>query len=77
MGKLGGHELNLSSDIDLMFTYAEDGETDGRRAISNQEFFIKVGQLLSVMANFLPAPFRDGLAGLQHEVVLAEAPDGA
>ncbi|MES3041404.1 MAG: bifunctional [glutamate--ammonia ligase]-adenylyl-L-tyrosine phosphorylase/[glutamate--ammonia-ligase] adenylyltransferase [Pseudomonadota bacterium] len=44
MGKLGGHELNLSSDIDLMFTYAEDGETDGRRAISNQEFFIKVGQ---------------------------------
>ena len=44
MGKLGGHELNLSSDIDLMFTYAEDGETDGRRSISNQEFFIKVGQ---------------------------------
>lgn len=44
MGKLGAHELNLSSDIDLMFTYAEDGETNGRRAISNQEFFIKVGQ---------------------------------
>lgn len=44
MGKLGAHELNLSSDIDLMFTYAEDGETNGRRGISNQEFFIKVGQ---------------------------------
>jgi len=44
MGKLGAHELNLSSDIDLIFTYAEDGETDGRRSISNQEFFIKVGQ---------------------------------
>ncbi|MDZ4296923.1 MAG: bifunctional [glutamate--ammonia ligase]-adenylyl-L-tyrosine phosphorylase/[glutamate--ammonia-ligase] adenylyltransferase [Moraxellaceae bacterium] len=44
MGKLGGQELNLSSDIDLIFTYAEEGETDGRRSISNQEFFIKVGQ---------------------------------
>lgn len=44
MGKLGAHELNLSSDIDLIFTYAEDGETNGRRSISNQEFFIKVGQ---------------------------------
>lgn len=44
MGKLGAHELNLSSDIDLIFTYAEDGETNGRRSVSNQEFFIKVGQ---------------------------------
>lgn len=44
MGKLGGQELNLSSDIDLIFTYAEEGETDGRRSISNQEFFAKVGQ---------------------------------
>jgi glutamate-ammonia-ligase adenylyltransferase len=44
MGKLGAHELNLSSDIDLMFTYAEEGETQGRRSISNREFFIKVGQ---------------------------------
>lgn len=44
MGKLGGQELNLSSDIDLMFTYAEGGETNGSRCISNQEFFIKVGQ---------------------------------
>jgi glutamate-ammonia-ligase adenylyltransferase len=44
MGKLGAHELNLSSDIDLMFTYAEEGDTQGRRSISNREFFIKVGQ---------------------------------
>ena len=44
MGKLGGQELNLSSDIDLVFAYAEEGETDGRRGISNQEFFTKVGQ---------------------------------
>lgn len=44
MGKLGGQELNLSSDIDLIFTYPEDGETTGPRAVSNQEFFVKVGQ---------------------------------
>ncbi len=45
MGKLGGRELNLSSDIDLIFTYPESGETEGgRSAISNQEYFIKVGQ---------------------------------
>jgi len=46
MGKLGGRELNLSSDIDLIFAYAEEGETDGRRSVSNQEFFVKVGQRL-------------------------------
>jgi len=47
MGKLGARELNLSSDIDLMFTYPESGQTDGdRRALSNQEFFIKLGQRL-------------------------------
>ena len=39
MGKLGGHELNLSSDIDLIFLYPEDGETDGARCVSAQEYF--------------------------------------
>ncbi|NRA24498.1 MAG: bifunctional [glutamate--ammonia ligase]-adenylyl-L-tyrosine phosphorylase/[glutamate--ammonia-ligase] adenylyltransferase, partial [Oleispira sp.] len=50
MGKLGAHELNLSSDIDLIFAYPESGNTSGnsrgRRELSNQEFFIKVGQKL-------------------------------
>jgi len=47
MGKLGAYELNFSSDIDLMFAYEEDGETvGGRRAISHQEFFIRLGQRL-------------------------------
>ena len=47
MGKLGAHELNFSSDVDLIFCYPEDGGTrDGRRSISNQEFFIKLGQAL-------------------------------
>ena len=39
MGKLGGRELNLSSDIDLIFLYPEDGETDGRKSVSAQEYF--------------------------------------
>ena len=47
MGKLGANELNLSSDIDLMFTYPHQGETrGGRRSITNQEFFIRLGQRL-------------------------------
>ena len=39
MGKLGGGELNVSSDIDLVFVYPEDGETGGPRSVSNHEFF--------------------------------------
>ncbi len=47
MGKLGAQELNISSDIDLIFTFPESGETDHAvSAISNQEFFIKLGQKL-------------------------------
>ena len=47
MGKLGGSELNFSSDIDLIFTYPERGQTEGgRRNIDNQRFFIKLGQRL-------------------------------
>ncbi|EAQ97530.1 bifunctional [glutamate--ammonia ligase]-adenylyl-L-tyrosine phosphorylase/[glutamate--ammonia-ligase] adenylyltransferase [Congregibacter litoralis] len=47
MGKLGAHELNLSSDIDLIFTYPESGSTEGaRRSVSNEEFFTRVGRAL-------------------------------
>ena len=47
MGKLGACELNVSSDIDLIFAYPEAGETrGGRRSLSNQEFFIRLGQWL-------------------------------
>jgi glutamate-ammonia-ligase adenylyltransferase len=46
LGKLGGRELNFSSDVDLIFAYPESGTTNGHRSISNQEFFVKVGQLL-------------------------------
>ena len=46
MGKLGGGELNFSSDIDLVFLFPEHGETDGARALANEDFFTRLGQLL-------------------------------
>jgi glutamate-ammonia-ligase adenylyltransferase len=47
MGKLGGRELNVSSDIDLIFLYPEEGETRGGMAeVSNQEYFGQVGKRL-------------------------------
>ena len=47
MGKLGARELNLSSDIDLMFCFPRRGETEGaRKCLDNQDFFIRLGQKL-------------------------------
>jgi len=54
LGKLGGRELNFSSDIDLIFVYEAEGETAGTGGtkgvklgrISNQEFFRKLGEML-------------------------------
>ncbi|NMG67250.1 bifunctional [glutamate--ammonia ligase]-adenylyl-L-tyrosine phosphorylase/[glutamate--ammonia-ligase] adenylyltransferase [Azoarcus indigens] len=51
MGKLGGRELNVSSDIDLIFIYPEDGDTGGKKVISNFEFFEKLGkQIIQALA---------------------------
>ena len=51
-GKLGGRELNVSSDIDLIFVYPEDGDTDGARPISNFEYFTRLGRgLINVIAD--------------------------
>lgn len=44
MGKLGGRELNFSSDIDLIFLHTADGMTDGSEPIENERFFIKLAQ---------------------------------
>jgi glutamate-ammonia-ligase adenylyltransferase len=50
MGKLGGGELNVSSDIDLIFAYPEEGETQAaeasQRILSNHEFFTRLGKKL-------------------------------
>jgi glutamate-ammonia-ligase adenylyltransferase len=46
MGKLGGGELNFSSDIDLIFVFPDKGTTDGSRSIDNEDFFTRLGRLL-------------------------------
>jgi glutamate-ammonia-ligase adenylyltransferase len=44
MGKLGGRELNFSSDIDLILLFGHDGTTDGPRSIDTQEYFQRLGR---------------------------------
>src|SRR6185295_5257347 len=44
LGKLGGVELNYSSDIDLVFLYEQDGQTDARRTVTNQEYFERLSK---------------------------------
>lgn len=55
MGKLGGGELNVSSDIDLIFVYPEEGETNGSRAISNSDFFNRLGRKIIALINEITA----------------------
>jgi [glutamine synthetase] adenylyltransferase / [glutamine synthetase]-adenylyl-L-tyrosine phosphorylase len=57
MGKLGGGELNFSSDVDLVLLFPEHGETDGARPIANEEFFTRLGQGL---VRLLETPTADG-----------------
>ncbi|NMP32257.1 bifunctional [glutamate--ammonia ligase]-adenylyl-L-tyrosine phosphorylase/[glutamate--ammonia-ligase] adenylyltransferase [Thalassotalea sp. M1531] len=52
MGKLGGQELNFSSDIDLIFVYPESGETVGaRKSLDNHSYFTRLGQKLITALN--------------------------
>ena len=75
MGKLGGGELNVSSDIDLVFIYPEDGETrvdsPEQRPLSNHEFFTRLGKRL--IAD-LSAITEDGFS---FRVDMALRPNGA
>ena len=58
MGKLGGKELNVSSDIDLIFVYPEDGNSNGARTISNHNFFTHLGRrLISLISELTHAGF--------------------
>jgi len=75
MGKQGGGELNVSSDIDLIFVYPEDGETAladaGQRQLSNHEFFTRLGKrLIAGLAEII----EDGFA---FRVDMALRPNGA
>ncbi len=58
MGKLGGRELNFSSDIDLIFGYTADGETDGRQPIANAQYFERLVRLFTrLLAERTPEGF--------------------
>lgn len=59
MGKLGGGELNFSSDVDLIFVYSDPGETDGDRALANEEYFRRLAQHF---INLLSKNTADGFA---------------
>ena len=53
LGKLGGKELNYSSDIDLMFVHGADGDTDGAARLSNKEFYKKVAnQYIALLSTY-------------------------
>ena len=70
LGKLGGVELNYSSDIDLVFISEGDGRTDGERPIGNQEFF---DRLAATFVRLLAEPTDLGVA---YRVDLRLRPEG-
>ena len=74
MGKLGGRELNVSSDIDLIFAYAEDGTTEisspDQRQLSNHEFFTRLGKKLIAALSEITAD------GFTFRVDMALRPNG-
>jgi len=59
MGKLGGRELNFSSDIDLIFLYPEGKESDGEKCLSAQEYFTRVSRHIIALLDEVTA---DGFA---------------
>ena len=70
LGKLGGGELNFSSDIDLVYAYPQGGESDGARSLAAEDYFMRLGQRL---AKLLDEPTVDGFC---HRVDLRLRPFG-
>ena len=70
LGKLGGGELNFSSDIDLVYAYPQNGESDGARPLAAEDYFARLGQRL---AKLLDEPTVDGFS---HRVDLRLRPFG-
>jgi glutamate-ammonia-ligase adenylyltransferase len=70
LGKLGGGELNFSSDIDLVYAYPEGGQSDGARPLAAEDYFARLGQRL---ARLLDEPTVDGFC---HRVDLRLRPFG-
>ena len=71
LGKLGGGELNFSSDIDLVYAYPQGGESDGARPLAAEEYFARLGQRL---AKLLDETTADGFC---HRVDLRLRPFGS
>ena len=70
LGKLGGGELNFSSDVDLVYAYAREGESDGARPLAAEDYFARLGQQL---AKLLDETTADGFC---HRVDLRLRPFG-
>ncbi|MGH8040061.1 MAG: bifunctional [glutamate--ammonia ligase]-adenylyl-L-tyrosine phosphorylase/[glutamate--ammonia-ligase] adenylyltransferase [Stenotrophomonas sp.] len=71
LGKLGGGELNFSSDVDLVYAYPQGGESDGTRPLAAEEYFARLGQRL---ARLLDETTVDGFS---HRVDLRLRPFGS
>ena len=70
LGKLGGQELNYSSDIDLVFLFDEDGQTTGPKVVSNSEFFARMGsEIVRLLADHTAL-------GIVYRVDMRLRPDG-
>ncbi|SIQ67020.1 bifunctional [glutamate--ammonia ligase]-adenylyl-L-tyrosine phosphorylase/[glutamate--ammonia-ligase] adenylyltransferase [Solilutibacter tolerans] len=70
LGKLGGGELNFSSDIDIVYGYEHDGESDGARPLAAEVYFARLGQQLAKLLDELTAD------GFSHRVDLRLRPYG-
>ena len=70
LGKLGGGELNFSSDIDIVYAYPEEGESDGARALPAEMYFMRLGQALAKLLDEVTAD------GFCHRVDLRLRPYG-
>lgn len=70
LGKLGGSELNFSSDIDLVYAYPENGDSDGPRALAAEDYFARLGQQLAKLLD------ESTLDGFSHRVDLRLRPFG-
>ncbi|KFN42439.1 bifunctional [glutamate--ammonia ligase]-adenylyl-L-tyrosine phosphorylase/[glutamate--ammonia-ligase] adenylyltransferase [Arenimonas oryziterrae] len=71
LGKLGGGELNFSSDIDLVYAFGEHGQSDGARALDSETYFTRLGQRLAQLLGEVTAE------GFSHRVDLRLRPFGA
>jgi glutamate-ammonia-ligase adenylyltransferase len=71
LGKHGGQELNYSSDIDLMFVYGANGQTNGETRISNKEFYKKLSTQITALLSTYTAE------GLCYRVDLRLRPEGS